>query len=318
MRVTAGIAGGMLALVACGGGAGATGSRPSPKPAAAVTAGTSRCTGGTPSQASRGPAPAVPTGLTVPSGFMIQTIASVGDARELATLPNGDLIVGTGGPNVYIVPNAEGGSAAGKPRVFATIADPPDASVAFSQPTCTVYLATQHGIYSTPYRDGDLAAESLRKIASVRTGDIPPNTDGDVHRTTSVAVSRQRLYAGVGSSCNACVETDPTRASIQRMSLKGAGMTTLATRIRNPIALAIDPANGHLWVGVAGQDHLPGPHPYEFLDDVTSHGGFADYGWPDCEEDHVAYTSGANCSGTVIPLVELPAYSTIIGAVFYP
>ena len=263
-------------------------------------------------------APSTPSGLSVPSGFTVQTIADIGGAREIAPLPNGDLIVGTSGSAVYIVPNAEAAAGAGAASVFATVNDAPDAGVAFSQPTCTVYIATQYGIYATPYRDGDLTAERLTKIASIRTGSISPTTDGDVHRTTSVAAGADALYAGVGSSCNACVETDPTRASVQQLRLDGSGMTTLAMRIRNPIALAVDPVSGHLWVGDAGQDDLPTLHPYEFLDDLTSRGGVADYGWPDCEEHHVAYVSGSNCSGTVAPLVELPAYSTIIGATFYP
>jgi len=53
----------------------------------------------------------VVTSLKVPNGFTIETIASIGDARELAALPNGDLIVGTTGSNVYIVADAEGAAA---------------------------------------------------------------------------------------------------------------------------------------------------------------------------------------------------------------
>jgi len=58
-------------------------------------------------------------------------------------------------------------------------------------------------------------------------------------------------------------------------------------------------------------------HPYEFFDGVTTHAGVADYGWPECEEDHNPFNSGADCSSTVAPLVEFPAYSTLIGAAFY-
>jgi len=322
MRISAVMTAGALALAACGGGAGATGATARPslpaQPTAAATTDAAKCSGATSTQASPGMAPSTPSGLSVPSGFTLQTIAGVGGAREIAPLPNGDLIVGTSGSAVYIVPNAEAAAGAGAARVFATVHDAPDAGVAFSQPTCTVYIATQYGIYATPYRDGDLTAERLTKIGRIRTGSISPKTDGDVHRTTSVAAGADALYAGVGSSCNACVETDPTRASVQRLHLDGSAMRTLAIRIRNPIALAIDPVSGHLWVGDAGQDDLPTLHPYEFLDDVTSHDGVADYGWPDCEEHHVAYVSGSNCSRTVAPLVELPAYSTIIGATFYP
>ena len=102
------------------------------------------------------------------------------------------------------------------------------------------------------------------------------------------------------------------------MNPDGSGMTTRATRIRNAIALTVNPATGTLWAGGAGQDGLAEGHPYEFFDAVTSHAGTADYGWPECEENHTAYTTGASCASTVAPIVELPAYATLIGATFYP
>ncbi|HEY5424975.1 MAG TPA: hypothetical protein VIJ77_00345, partial [Candidatus Tumulicola sp.] len=173
---------------------------------------------------------------------------------------------------------------------------------------------------STPYANGRRLAEKLRRIASVRTGPISPHSDGDVHRTTSVAFSDKTdtLFAGVGSSCNACVEIDPTRAAILQMTPAGGNVVKKATRIRNPIALTIDPQSGDLWAGNAGQDDLPFGHPYEFLDDVSSHPGVADYGWPECEELRIAYVAGANCANVVVALAVLPAYSTIVGAVIYP
>ena len=87
---------------------------------------------------------------------------------------------------------------------------------------------------------------------------------------------------------------------------------------RSAIALAVNPATGTLWAGGAGQDDLTEEHPYEFFDAVTLHPGVADYGWPACEENHVAYEANASCASTVAPLIELPAYSTLIGATFYP
>ncbi|MGA9272856.1 MAG: hypothetical protein WBV67_05160, partial [Candidatus Cybelea sp.] len=39
--------------------------------------------------------------LHVPAGFSVQKIADVEGARELASLPNGDLLVGTQGREVY-------------------------------------------------------------------------------------------------------------------------------------------------------------------------------------------------------------------------
>jgi glucose/arabinose dehydrogenase len=274
-----------------------------------------------PSAPSSSAAPTTNPNIHIASGFISNTIATVPSARELAPLPNGDLLVGTGQAQIYIVPDAESAGAAGDASVFITLPDTPAQSVALSADGSTIFAATQYGVYKIPYHTGDRSEpdSSAVKIASVRTGPISPGSDGDVHRTSTVVATASTLYVGVGSSCNACVEVDPTRASIQAMSLSGSGMHTIATRIRNAIALTIDPATGVLWAGDAGQDDLPYTHPYEFVDAVTLQPGSpVDYGWPDCEEDRVAYQSGANCSSVAVPRVEFPAYSTHIGITFYP
>ncbi|MBV8373409.1 MAG: hypothetical protein JOY69_09130, partial [Candidatus Eremiobacteraeota bacterium] len=152
--------------------------------------------------------------LSVPSGFEMLTVASVPQARELAVLPDGDLVVGTKSRNVYIVPNAEAVTP-GKATVFATLPDELAAGVAYSPHHREIYVATSQAVYATSYVPGDHVAGDFRKIARVRAGPIAPNSDGDVHSTTSVAVldADDTLYVGVGSSCNACVEADSTRAS---------------------------------------------------------------------------------------------------------
>ena len=299
----------------CGGGGGAPGTSAStPNPLATPTAPftTQGCSGKSATGAAPGPAPVTPSGLNVAGALHMQRVAQVDGARELAALPNGDLLVGTTSSNVYLVPNAESSGSAGAPVAYAAVPDGLAAGVTFDRSSCTVFVGTTNGVYTIPYNDGDTSARSITKIASVRT------SSSGGHETTSVAVSNGTLYASVGSSCNACTETDPTRATIQQMHLDGSAMSASAIHIRNAIALTVDPQDGHVWAGDAGQDSLPQGHPYEFFDDVSSHAALADYGWPQCEENHQSYASGASCVNTIEPLVELPAYSTIIGAVFYP
>ena len=302
----------LATAVGCGGGGG-TGSpaATAPAPTATPTAAVQHCSGATPSAASTGPAPVPVTSLTVPAGFHIEIIAHVTGARELAALPNGDLIVGTGGTQLTIVPHAESATAAGAPSVFATLNDTPASGVTFAQSNCTVYAGTQFGVYAIPYRDGALTG-TASQIARLRQG------GGGGHSTTSVAFSNGTLYASVGSSCNACSETDPTRATIQQLAPDGSTMSARAIHIRNAIALTVNPQTGTLWAGVAGQDSLPSGHPFEFFDGVTMHAGTVDYGWPNCEENHNNFGSGASCVSETVPAVELPAYSTLIGATFYP
>jgi glucose/arabinose dehydrogenase len=301
---------------ACGGGngGGSAANAPSQAPQAPNPPRAANCAAATtpaPTSAPLAPSPKPASGLSVPAGFTISTVGNVPSARELVFAPNGDLFIGTGGDSVYIIQNPE--TQASNAQVFVKMPDSPAAGVAFSTQSCALYAGTQYGVYRVAYAWGDSKAYSAPvRIASLRPG------SGGGHNTTSLAVSGNTLYASVGSSCDACIETDPTRGTIQQMSLDGSGMTSRATHIRNAIALTVNPATGTLWAGDAGQDTLPAGHPFEFFDSVTTHAGVADYGWPNCEENRHAYRPGANCNATVIPLVEFPAYSTAIGAVFYP
>ena len=252
------------------------------------------------------------TELQAPHGFILETIASIRGARELAPLPNGDLLVGSSGSNIYIIAHADARTKPDAPSVFATVDDSDAAGIAFDPSSSTIFVGSNHGVYAIPYSSDERSAHRVTKIASVRT-----RVDTG-HSTTSVAVANGVVYASVGSSCNACTETDPTRATIQQMNRDGSKMTPKAVHIRNAIALAVDPGTHHLWAGDAGQDELPQGHPYEFFDDVTAREGIVNYGWPACEENHQNYDSGANCANVAVPIVELPAYETLVGAAFYP
>ena len=304
--------------------------------------------------------------LHLPSNFYGNTIATgISLPRQLVALPNGDLIVGSKATrgsyspqtpctgctsSIYLVPAADGLLAAGTPVVFATVPDAEAQGVAYSAMSGMIYISSTFGVWEVPYHTGDQQATAQPvKILSVRTGSIAPGSDGDVHSTTSVAVSGNYLYVGVGSSCNRCTEVDPTRAVVLRTDLSGHNQTTVATKFRNAIALATNPQTGTLWAGGAGQDCVsvtasqyagnPFPtscgaqdpsntyqlngHPYEFIDHVSlsaaqASNGTADYGWPNCEENHTAYVTPAVTCNNVVPAIIAPAYSTIIGATFYP
>ncbi len=250
---------------------------------------------------------------SAPPPFTIERIASVDGAREIAITPSGDLFVGTSAGDVYLVANAESHPQAA--TVFVSPQDAPAAGVAFSNGS--LYVGTQHAIWRVPVRAGDRHARSSPQLlAHVRQGEAPPGSDNDVHTTTSVAADAAHVYASVGSSCNACVEIDPTRATVGEV--RAGRYTVVARRIRNAIGLAID-ERGHLWAADAGQDELQPAHPYEFFDDVSTRKAPADYGWPDCYEDRrVKAGTHANCNGVVVPLIIFPAYETPIGAAFYP
>ena len=242
-----------------------------------------------------------------PPGFSVETIAHVKRARELTIVPNGDLVVGTESSDVYLVADPEGSPRA--PELLASLKEPAAAGVAYA--SGALYVGTQFGVWRIPYGPERGAPAQPVKIAAVRQ-------DGSSgHHTTSVAVAGNRLYFSVGSSCNVCTETDPTRAKVFEAALDGTGAHPIAVNIRNAIALGVQPG-GAVWAGVAGQDELEDGHPYEIFDPVTAHPSPADYGWPLCYENRRPVHPGDECSGAVVPRVVFPAYETPIGAVFYP
>jgi glucose/arabinose dehydrogenase len=249
-------------------------------------------------------------GIHVPAGFTIEKIGAVPRARELAAAPNGDLFVASSTNAVYLITDAERSPSV--PKVFVRVNDAPAAGIALGGDR--LYIGSQFGVWEVPYHTGDVSASSVpRKVAKVRPDGISRD-----HVTTSVAVAKGELYAGVGASCDACQpELDPTRATIQRVNPKGGALTPVATHIRNAIALTENPATGTLWAGAAGQDALEHGHPYEIFDAVTLHGGVPDYGWPYCYDDHKA-VGNHDCRDQTVERVAFPAYDTPIGAVFYP
>ncbi len=258
-------------------------------------------------------ASADPSMPSVASGFTIERVGVVRGARELAAAPNGDLFIGTESNHVYLLPGADSAHPS-EPHVFATFDNGPAAGVTLGDDS--LFVGTQFGVYRIPYRVGDQQAGSAPlKLTAVRTSGVSSD-----HHTTSVALAGDTLYASVGSSCNACrPELDDTRASIQRIDLKGGTVSFEAKNIRNAIALTVNPQTNTLWAGVAGADDLPLYHPYEIFDAVTLHAAPVNYGWPACYENRKHFEKWpGSCDDTPVPRVIFPAYQTPIGAVFYP
>src|SRR5215472_9818022 len=106
------------------------------------------------------PAPTTDPRIKIADGFASSTIASVNGARELAALPNGDLLVGTNTYSLDIVPDAEGPGAAGTPHVFVTLPDHWAQSVAVSTDDAWIYAATGHAVYRIAYHKGDQSEPS--------------------------------------------------------------------------------------------------------------------------------------------------------------
>ncbi len=119
---------------------------------------------------------------------------------------------------------------------------------------------------------------------------------GGWHLTRTVAVAqlhgKTRIFITVGSSCNACLEKEPIRASLSVMDPDGSNQQILATGLRNAVDLRYIPEvdGGALFGTNMGADHLGDRSPEDtfFEFDSNGHPGPANgleitsYGWPTC------------------------------------
>jgi glucose/arabinose dehydrogenase len=119
---------------------------------------------------------------------------------------------------------------------------------------------------------------------------------GGWHLTRTVAFAqlhgRTQLFVSVGSSCNACAEKEPVRASLERMNPDGTVQTKVAGGLRNAVGLAFFPTldGGSLFATNMGDDHLGDTKPEETFFKLDSNdrpgpvaaASAANYGWPTC------------------------------------
>ncbi len=84
------------------------------------------------------------------------------------------------------------------------------------------------------------------------------------------------LYLAIGSSCNACVETDPRRAAILRFK-DGQPPQLYAAGLRNSVGFDWQPGTGDLYAVDNGRDNLGDDQPDDELNRIV---GGGHYGWP--------------------------------------
>jgi glucose/arabinose dehydrogenase len=143
---------------------------------------------------------------------------------------------------------------------------------------------------------------------------LPP--DGE-HLTRTVVIGPDaRLYIGVGSSCNVCVEADPHRAAILVANLDGSALQVYASGLRNAVGLAFAPGTTQLWATVNGRDNLGDHLPPDDLRQISP-GGF--YGWPYCYDGphpNPEFNDPARCAGVPPDELALPAHVAPLGLSF--
>jgi glucose/arabinose dehydrogenase len=140
-----------------------------------------------------------------------------------------------------------------------------------------LYVADTDALLRFPYVPGETAIHGRGvKVADLPAGPI------DHHWTKNVIASRDgsKLYVTVGSNSNVGengLEAEAGRAAIYEIDRLSGAMRPLATGMRNPNGMALEPVTGALWAVVNERDELGNDLVPDYLTSVKD-GGF--YGWP--------------------------------------
>jgi glucose/arabinose dehydrogenase len=135
-----------------------------------------------------------------------------------------------------------------------------------------LYIGESNAVGRVPFDadTGTLAGDYQRIITGL--------TDDGNHPYKPVHIGPdQKLYVSQGSTCNVCIEQDPTRGALMRYNLDGSGAEVYATGLRNSMGMDWTPWDQALYATDNGRDLLGDDYPPCELNKVEL-GQF--YGWP--------------------------------------
>jgi Raf kinase inhibitor-like YbhB/YbcL family protein len=211
--------------------------------------------------------------LHVPEGFQVTVFArGLGGARMLAAGDDGSVYVTRRDEgDLLLLRDANGDGSADQTRVVARRPGMHGVAVAGRK----IYLVTVKDVYAADLeRDGSVG--QLRRIIA----DLP---DAGQHPNRTIAAGPDgMLYLSVGSTCNACDESNPESAALLRAGLDGKSRTVYASGLRNTIGFDWHPRTGELWGMDQGIDWLGNDAQREELNRLEEG---AQYGWPYIYED---------------------------------
>lgn len=291
-----------------------------------------------PPSASRVPRSCAPDngGLILPSGFCATVFGDgLGSPRNLAVLPNGDVVAARQRGGAVLLRDTTGDGRADVISYFGT-----DAGTGIAYAAGQLYFGADDRILRWKWVPGQLVPEADPEV--VARG-LP--ADGD-HRAKPIAVRNGLVYVDFGSATNSCQAAnrrprspgiDPcreleARAGIWTFPADGvdrapASGHRFATGLRNAEAFAFEPETGQMWMAVHGRDQLGDNWGYsDSLNAELPAEEFgpvpegADYGWPYCYYDELqgklvtAPEYGGDgrrrdrCGGKALPTIGFPGH----------
>ncbi|MFP5077886.1 YbhB/YbcL family Raf kinase inhibitor-like protein [Rhizobium sp. YIM 134829] len=207
--------------------------------------------------------------LKLPDGFSVAPFAQgLGNARIVAVSDEGFVYVSRREEgDVLLLKDEDGdGKADGPPVTVANRAQAHGLAIKDK----TLYLATVKEVFSAEIKpDGTLGPLTMI------IGNLP---DSGQHPNRTLAFGPDgMLYISVGSTCNACNESNPENATLLRATPDGKSRTIFASGLRNTIGFDWNPETGALWGLDHGIDLLGDEVQPEELNRIERG---KQYGWP--------------------------------------
>jgi glucose/arabinose dehydrogenase len=241
-------------------------------------------------------------GTQLQPGFSLIKYADLPRPTAFAFDTAGRLYVTSEDGNVYLLTDADRDSRAETRSTFAYGYEFP-LGVAVQSSTGEVYISHKGVISVLSEDNGDGVADGERILA----GDLPFG----LHQNDNLMFGPDGwLYIGVGSTCNACEDTNPQSASILKFNVETGERQIYATGMRNPYGLAFDPKTGDLFATDNGRDDLGMDAPFEELNHIIQGG---DYGYPNCWNEQ----KQPGCETTIPAIASFEAHSSADSVVIY-
>lgn len=254
--------------------------------------------------------------LRLPAGFWFDVWATgLGNPRNLVVAPNGTVYVTRREQgDVVMLKDSNNDARADQVRVVASGLQYIN-GIAWR--ANQLYLATDQKVLRAPIR-GDGTLGPLRTLIA----DLP---DAGQHPNRTLEFGPDgKLYISVGSTCNACDDSDPESATLLVANPDGSNRRIYAKGLRNTIGFDWHPGSKQLWGMDHGSDWRGNDQPPEELNPIQDQGN---YGWPWCYANKQVdpyipnqpkgTTKETYCAQTLPSVLTYTAHSAPLDFLFY-